>query len=87
MSQLKKYKSTDKIYKQIVKYKTCLTEVHKQLNIDGLSKSALEEQVKKIAEFDKYDKQTIEVLITILYLVADEMNCELQEDKEIKFNW
>ena len=70
--------------RQLKKYKTVLHHLHKQLNIEGLSKKTLEEQVKRIAGFKQYDPYTIYVLITLVYLTSDAMGCKLKEDNSIR---
>jgi len=72
------------------KYKTSLYHLHKGLD-NTISKDELEEQIKGVAMFYGSTSQAtsteLDNLITIVYLVADEMGVELKEDESINFNW
>jgi len=71
---------------KLKKYKTCLYTLHKSLN-DITTKKELEKDIKSIVGFVKYDNETLDNLIRVVYLVADAMNVELKEDETIIFNW
>jgi len=66
---------------KLKKYKTSLYELHKYLN-DITTKKELEKDIKSIVGFEKYDNETLDNLIIVVYLVADEMNVRLRESIE-----